>query len=146
MSKIKHQAVVAYSSQQMYDLVNDVAAYPQFLPWCAASEILSQTSNEMTATITIKKGIVEQTFTTKNDLVTSQSIIMNLINGPFRFMRGEWKFDKLTATECTISFSLEYEFNNRLLAFTLESIFSNIANTMIDAFEKRAAQVYGSHD
>jgi ribosome-associated toxin RatA of RatAB toxin-antitoxin module len=142
MSKIQHEALLSFSAEQMYNLVNDVTAYPEFLPWCAATKILSQTDSEMLASLTIKKGVIEKTFTTKNQLVPLRTITMNLANGPFQHMQGLWTFTPLTDDACKVSFSLDFVFNNKLLALTLGPLFTNIANTMVDAFQKRAEQLY----
>jgi ribosome-associated toxin RatA of RatAB toxin-antitoxin module len=146
MSKIEHSALLEFSAQQMYDLVNQVDRYPEFLPWCAASEILAETDDSMTAMIKIKKGIIEKAFTTENQLIPTQSITMNLINGPFKSMQGLWQFKTLSDTACKTSFSLEFTFDSKLLALTLTPIFTKIADTMIGAFQQRALDIYGEND
>ena len=128
MRKIEHQALINYSAQQMYQLVNDVAAYPEFLPWCAASEVISITETQMTASLSIKKGGIAKTFTTKNELLTDNSITMNLVDGPFKHMQGIWHFKPLADDACKVSFSLDFSFDNKLLALTLGPIFAKIAD------------------
>ena len=143
MSKIDREAIIAFSCEQMYALVNDVPAYPEFLPWCAAAKVLSHNQTEMLGELTIRKGKLEKTFSTRNELTLNKSISMNLENGPFEYMRGVWQFKPLSEQACKVSFSLDFAFNSKLLAFTLEPIFSKIANTMIDLFQQRAQQIYG---
>ncbi len=142
MTKIKRTAIVPFSAQQVYDLVNDVANYPQFLPWCANSEVLQQTDTEMLASLEVQKGNFRQRFTTCNELDIPVSIIMRLAKGPFSALRGEWHFMELNAHACRINFELDFAFNNQLIAMTLTPLFRQIANTIITAFAERAAEVY----
>lgn len=143
MIKIKRTAIIPFSAQQVYDLVNDVASYPQFLPWCASSEVLQQTNKEILASLEVQKGKFRQRFTTRNELDVPASIIMQLVKGPFSKLRGEWHFTGLNVNTCRVSFELDFAFNNQLVAMTLTPLFRHIANTMITAFAKRAAEVYG---
>ena len=145
MTKIKRHAIVEFSAQQIYALVNDVAAYPEFLPWCASSEILQQTDNTMVATLEVQKGKFRQAFTTENKLDEPNSIIMQLKNGPFKELRGEWHFIVLHEHACKVTFELDFAFNNKILALILDPLFKQMANTMITAFSKRAEDVYGEN-
>ena len=143
MVKIRRAASMPFSVEQIYNLVNDVASYPQFLPWCADSEVLQQTDKEMLASLTIQKGRFQQTFTTRNKLDMPRSITMQLSAGSLSKLHGEWHFSKLNAYTCRVSFALEFAFNNRLIAMTLTPLFRHVANTMINAFAKRAVEIYG---
>ena len=146
MIKIRRTAIVPFSAQQIYNLVNDVASYPQFLPWCANSKVLQQTDKEMLASLEIQKGKFRQTFTTRNKLQSPTSIIMQLSEGSFSRLHGEWHLTRLNANACQVSFQLDFAFNNRLVAMTLTPLFRYIANTMIKAFSKRAAEIYGDEN
>ena len=142
MTKIKRNAIVAFSVQKIYDLVNDVTAYPEFLPWCASSEVFQQTETRMLATLEVQKGKFRQMFTTENKLHAPDVIVMNLKNGPFKELRGAWHFIALNESACKVSFELDFVFNNKLLAMTLSPLFRNMANTMITAFAQRAKEIY----
>lgn len=146
MSKIDRQAILGYSCEQMYSLVNDVKSYPEFLPWCAAATVMSHTDTEMLGELTIRKGKLEKTFSTRNELSLNESITMNLENGPFKHMQGLWHFKILSEQACKVSFSLDFVFDSKLLALTLGPIFSKIADTMIGSFQQRAQQIYGNND
>ncbi|UCB55129.1 MAG: type II toxin-antitoxin system RatA family toxin [Thiotrichales bacterium] len=144
MSHIKRSALVHYSPAEMYALVNDVAAYPKFLPWCRASEVLSQSGNEMTASIEIARGALNKTFTTKNILQKNRKILISLVNGPFKTLHGAWTFGSLKHDgACKIELDLEYQFDSGLVSIAARPVFNQIANTLVDAFSKRAVQVYG---
>jgi len=143
MTKIKRSAIVPFSAQQIYDLVNDVNAYSEFLPWCASSQILEQSETSMRATLEVQKGKFRQTFTTENSLTAPDSIIMRLLDGPFSKLLGEWHFVALGEDACRVSFELDFAFNNKFLAISLGPLFRKIANTMITAFAQRAKAIYG---
>ncbi len=145
MTKIKRHAIVGFSAQKIYQLVNDVNAYPEFLPWCASSRVLQQTAMTMVATLEVKKGKFRQAFTTENSLQAPHSIIMQLKDGPFTNLRGEWHFIPLNDNACKVSFELDFAFDNRIVALTLGPLFKQMANTMITAFSKRADDVYGKN-
>jgi ribosome-associated toxin RatA of RatAB toxin-antitoxin module len=142
MTNITHTKKVSYSAQKMYALVNDVGAYPEFLPWCKASEVLTETDKLMIAILTIQKGFFEQSFTTKNILQAPSHITMNLKEGPFKHLTGTWSFDEIDDDNCEIKFELDFVFNSFKLAFFLEPLFKKIADTMIEAFIKRAEFIY----
>lgn len=142
MKKITRTALLPYSARQVYDLVNDVASYPDFLPWCGGAQVLSQTPLEMQAQVTISKAGIRQTFETRNHLVPGERIEMHLIDGPFKSLRGEWEFKVLDEDACKIQFEVEFEVNSGLLNAAIGPIFEQISNTLVDAFCERAKQVY----
>lgn len=142
MKKITRTALLPYSAQQVFDLVNDVASYPEFLPWCGDAEVVSQTEFEMQAKVTIARAGIKQTFSTRNHLVPGQRIEMNLVDGPFKALKGEWEFKVLDVDACKISFEVEFEVSSGLLNAAIGPIFEQIANTLVDAFCERAKQVY----
>lgn len=140
---INRSALVPYSAQAMFALVADVESYPEFLPWCGAAHSESLTEDEDHATVEIAKAGIRKSFTTRNLLDRGRSIKMHLVEGPFRRLEGIWCFEALDKSACKVSLSLEFEFSNRLVEATLGRAFSEIANTLVDAFCKRAVQVYG---
>ena len=143
MKKINRSALLPYSAEQMYQLVNRVELYPQFLPWCGGASVESETESFMIATVTIAKAGLSQTFKTKNHLAPNQRIEMQLVDGPFKTLKGEWHFKALDQQACKILFEVEFEMKSGLLNMAIGPIFEQIASTFVDSFVKRAKQVYG---
>lgn len=143
MTTINKTALVPYSASEMYALVNDIDAYAQFLPWCRSTQILQQDEDQIRATIEIAHGSLHKSFTTKNRLQRDKMIEMRLEQGPFKRLEGFWRFDVLGERACKVSLDLEFEFSNRLIGMAMGPIFSQIANSLVDAFSKRAVEVYG---
>jgi len=144
MSHIQRSALVHYSPAEMYQLVNNVVDYPAFLPWCRSSELISESDTEMTASIEIAKGILNKTFTTHNLLQKDKRIELQLVNGPFKKLTGYWQFDAIkTENACKVNLDLEFEFDNAMMSIAAKPIFTQIANSLVDAFCKRAVEVYG---
>ena len=147
MSLIKRSALVNYSSAEMYGLVNDVDSYSKFLPWCRSSSILNETDIEMRATVEIAKGVLNKSFTTQNQLTKNSRIEIQLVDGPFSQLRGFWLFEPLkTEGACKVNLELEFEFDNAMMSIAAKPIFTQIANSLVDAFCKRATEVYGERD
>jgi len=142
MKKITRTALLPYSAKQVFDLVNDVASYPEFLPWCGGAEVVSASDSEMDAKVTIAKAGIKQTFETHNHLVQGQRIEMHLVDGPFKSLRGEWQFKALDVDACKILFEVEFEVSSGILNAAIGPIFEQIASTMVDSFCERAKQVY----
>jgi ribosome-associated toxin RatA of RatAB toxin-antitoxin module len=128
----------------MYRLVIDVDTYPQFLPWCDKARVVSQEENGMVAEIGIAFGGIHQTFSTRNTHVENQQVIIKLLNGPFSKLEGEWNFISLGADQraCKVELTLTYGFDSAL-GKLVSPVFDKIAGNMVDAFVKRANQVYG---
>ncbi|TDO95922.1 type II toxin-antitoxin system RatA family toxin [Marinomonas balearica] len=142
MSRIERFAHVNYSQQQMFDLVNDINHYPAFLPGCLSAKVLSQSEADIVASLEVGKGPVKQAFTTKNFLTHPNEIEMTLVSGPFKKLHGIWQFQALSDTTCKISLSIEFELSG-MLKFAFGGVFSQVANTMVEAFSQRAKVVYG---
>lgn len=144
MSHIKRSALVHYSPAEMYQLVNDVGGYAAFLPWCRSSEVKSESATEMVASVEIAKGVLNKTFTTHNRLHKDFRIELQLVDGPFKKLSGYWQFDKLkTENACKVNLELDFEFDNALMSIAAKPIFTQIANSLVDSFCKRAVEVYG---
>ncbi|CAC9648998.1 type II toxin-antitoxin system RatA family toxin [bacterium endosymbiont of Bathymodiolus sp. 5 South] len=143
MHQISKSAIVAYSCKQMYQLVNQINDYPQFLNWCSSTDILNQTEQEITASISINKSAFRQTFTTLNTLTPNARIDMQLKDGPFKQLNGAWIFTPLNDNACKISLELEFSFASKLVDMAIAPIFTLISNTQLDAFVERAKQIYG---
>ncbi len=143
MPTIQKSALVPYSSGQMYALVNDIDAYSQFLPWCRSSQVLDKGPDAIKAVVEIAHGGLHKSFTTLNRLQQDKMIEMRLVEGPFRHLEGYWRFDILGEQACKVSLDLDFEFSNRLVGLAMGPIFTQIANALVDAFCKRARDVYG---
>lgn len=143
MASVKKSALVLYSAADMYALVDDIEAYPQFLPWCRSACILSRAEDEVRATIEMAKGGIHRSFTTCNRLQKPRMINIRLLEGPFKRLEGHWRFEPLRASASKVSLDMEFEFANPLLRVAIEPIFKQIANTLVDAFCKRAVELYG---
>ncbi len=144
MSHIHRNALVHYSPAEMYQLVNNVADYASFLPWCRTSQVISESDSEMMASVEIAKGVLNKTFTTRNRLYKDQRIELQLVDGPFKTLSGHWQFDALrTENACKVSLELEFEFDSAMMSIAAKPIFTQIANSLVDSFCKRAVEVYG---
>ena len=143
MALVEKSVLIEYSAAQMYALVEDVAAYPGFLPWCGGAEVLGREGNVTRAAIVIDFRGIKQRFSTENRADPPQSIEMTLIDGPFRQLDGSWRFKALGADACKVEFRLHYEFSSKLLEKIFGPVFHFIASTFVDAFVKRAQQLYG---
>ncbi len=132
-----------YSAAQMYDIVNDVSSYPDYLPWCGGVIIHKQTDDMMEASIQMKKVGLNHWFRTRNSLVPGSSIEVKLVEGPFRKLQGNWDFKALDEEACRISLSLQFEVASGIVGAVLSPAFNHIANTMVDSFCQRARKIYG---
>ncbi|AHB69315.1 hypothetical protein P262_01344 [Cronobacter malonaticus] len=133
-----------YSAEQMYKLVNDVKSYPEFLPGCVGSRVLESSPGQMTAAVEVSKAGISKTFTTRNTLISNQSILMHLVDGPFKKLMGGWKFTPLTEDACQIEFNLDFEFTNKLIELAFGRVFKELASSMVQAFSQRAKEVYSA--
>jgi ribosome-associated toxin RatA of RatAB toxin-antitoxin module len=143
MALVEKSVLVEYSATQMYALVENVAAYPEFLPWCGGTEILTKEGDITRAAIIIDFRGIKQRFSTENRANPPQLIEMSLVDGPFRQLDGSWRFKALGDDACKIEFRLHYEFSSKLLEKLVGPVFHFIASTFVDAFVKRAQQLYG---
>ena len=143
MATVNKSALVFYSAAEMYRLVEDIEAYPKFLPWCRSARILSQDETEVRATIEMAKGGVHKSFSTRNRMKRDQSIDIRLLEGPFKRLEGFWRFEPLRADASKVSLDMEFEFASTLLRMAVEPVFKQITNSLVDAFCKRAVDVYG---
>ncbi len=140
---IQRSALLPYSASALYNLINDVASYPEFLPWCSASEVLDQREDFMRAALMIAKGHLSQRFVTKNTLVPNEKVSMALEEGPFSQLHGIWEFKALGENACKISLDLKFDYAGPIIKATLGPLFTQAANTMVDAFCQRAKELYG---
>ena len=127
----------------MFELVNNIDDYSQFLNWCDSSAILNQSDNQITASVEINKGGIKQTFSTLNTLTPYQSIAMELVDGPFDELSGVWRFEPLGENAAKIHLDLQFKFKSMLIDIALSPVFKNIANSQLDSFVARAKYIYG---
>ena len=138
MVTVERQAIVPYSAERMYALVEDIESYPLFLPWCSRTEVVSRGPGRAVATIHVDFRGVQQAFTTENRMQPGERIEIALVRGPFKDLAGEWRFRALSAAGCRVELVLAYEFASPLLGRVVGPIFDHIANTFVDAFVRRA--------
>ena len=138
MQRVTKSVLVPYPAARMFELVDRVEEYPQFLPWCGGAKVLEQSGDRKTARIDIDYHGVRAHFTTDNVNRPPESIGITLKDGPFRHLHGEWRFRALGETGCKVEFELAYEFATQLLDKAIGPVFGHIARTFIDAFVKRA--------
>ncbi|WP_040576995.1 type II toxin-antitoxin system RatA family toxin [Methylophaga lonarensis] len=144
MTTITRSSLVMYTPEQMFDLVNDVEAYPKFLPWCRGSEIISKNEDVICASLDIAKGGIHHVFSTRNSLDHGRSIRIELIDGPFRHLEGFWQFSPIGDGQgCRVQLDMDFEFSTRLLDLALGPVFTQISGSLVDAFCKRAREIYG---
>lgn len=148
MKTVHKSVLIWYSAEEMFALVTDVASYPAFLPWCDQASVLQQDERGMTAKVGIGLGGLKQSFTTRNEHVPGREVSMQLVDGPFSKLDGRWNFTPLEGTDaalqraCKVEFTLRYDFSSMALAALVGPVFDKIAGSFVDAFVKRAGQVY----
>ena len=146
MKTVHKSVLIWYSAAEMFALVTDVASYPQFLPWCNYAAVEDENEHGMTAKVGISIAGLKQSFTTRNVHEPDQRVSLTLVDGPFSSLEGEWQFIPLgdgSQRACKIDFRLRYSFSSGALATLVGPVFDKIAGSLVDAFVKRAAQVYG---
>jgi len=144
MVTVERNALVGYRAEELYALVEDVEAYPAFLPWCAGVEVDSRHGERALVTLHIRYRGVRQRFTTRNTFTPGERIEMTLVDGPFRSLSGVWRFAPLGDEACKVELTLAYELASPLLARAVGPTFNHIANTLVDAFVRRAEMLHGS--
>lgn len=140
---VRKSVLIERSSQQMFDLVDRVEDYPQFLPWCSLTRCEFRDDTKTVATLHINYRNVKSHFTTENEKESPSSMKIRLVDGPFRRLEGLWRFKSLSAQACKIEFQLSYEFSSKMFEKVIGPVFSQIANSFVDAFVRRANEVHG---
>jgi ribosome-associated toxin RatA of RatAB toxin-antitoxin module len=147
VKSVSKSVLIWYSPQEMYDLVVAVPLYPEFLPWCESAAVVAEDAAGMTAEIGISFGGIRQSFTTRNVHTPDRQVAMSLVRGPFSKLDGQWNFVPLgdgSQRACRVELALHYGFDNATLARVVGPVFDKIAASLVDAFVKRAEQVYGA--
>ena len=142
MVNIVRSALVEYSAKQMFDLINDIESYPQFMSGCLAAEVLERSDTVVEARLTLGKSGIQQSFVTRNELIVPELMVMRFVEGPFSSFEGRWQFHSLSETACKVSLDLEFEFSNPILAMTVGQWFEQTAGQQVDALCQRAEEVY----
>ena len=143
MRTVSRSAIVPFSASEMFALVDDIEAYPDFLPWCDTAIVHTRGDSMVEATLEIHRGGISKSFTTRNTLQQNKSIELVLIGGPFRRLSGGWVFQELGESGCKVSLELEFEFKNSITDRLFGPYFEASCNSLVDAFTRRAAEVYG---
>jgi ribosome-associated toxin RatA of RatAB toxin-antitoxin module len=143
MAVVEKSVLIERTVHQMFDLVDRVEDYPQFLPWCGGTELLERTPTKTSARLHIDYHGLKAQFATENAKEPPLRMSIALREGPFRRLDGGWRFTPLGETACKVEFSLRYEFSSRILEKAVGPVFNHIATTFIDSFVKRAQQIYG---
>ena len=143
MSIVGRSALVNHSAQQMFALVGEVEAYPEFLPWCDKALVSDRRPGRTVATLRINFHGLKEEFTTENRDWPHDRIDMKLVSGPFRSLEGGWRFIPLSESACKVELNLSYEFASPLLDKLIGAVFDEIANSLVDAFAHRADERFG---
>ena len=142
MRRVNRSSLVIYSAEQMFDLVNDVEAYPKFLPGCTGASVDEHGEGWMLATVKLSKGSMNHAFTTRNTLTKPSAIDLSLVGGPFETLSGGWRFVQLGEEGSKVSLELDFQFENRLVDMMFGSFFEDLCNSLVDAFTRRADVIY----
>lgn len=142
MTNVHRTAIMPFTAAQMFDLVDEIEHYPEFLPWCRSTQILARTADSVQASIEISRMGIHKSFTTRNDNQRPTQITLHFINGPFKQLDGYWRFEKL-GEGCKVILNIDYEMTGGFLDKAFGSVFHGIANSLVDAFCERAKVVYG---
>lgn len=142
MSVVRRSAIVPYSAAQMYSLVNNIEDYPQFVPWCSNSSSQQLSATQKQATLYFARGAIKTSFTTKNSLIPDNAIKLELIDGPFKQLQGDWQFVDIHDNGSRVELDVEFELSNRILKIALESFFSQVCDRLVNSFVQRANDVY----
>lgn len=140
---VNRSALVEFSAQQMFDLVNDIEAYPEYMDGCREARILRREDDWLEARLELSKAGVSQSFVTRNRLNPPETMTMELVDGPFRYLRGCWRFTALTEAACKVSFELEFELDNKLLGLAAGKLLESVASKQVDSLCARAKKRYG---
>lgn len=143
MATVNRNALLPYSPEEMFRLVDDVDSYAEFLPWCRSAGVIERKDDEVSAYIEIAKGSMSKRFTTLNRNQPGKMIEMQLVDGPFKHLRGYWRFEPLGDNACKVHLDMDFEFANRLVDMAFGPVFHQAVNSLVEAFCKRAEEVYG---
>ena len=144
MRDVRRSALLPYSAPEVYALVADVERYPEFLPWCTGARILQRSDEEVTVTLGLSSGIARASFTTRNRLEPHRAVTMSLVDGPFDHLEGRWDFTPIAAAGTRADLQVRFSTHGLVGAIALGPAFEGVCNRLVDAFARRARQVYGA--
>lgn len=142
MTIISRSALVPFSAEQMFNLVDDIESYHLFVPYCKTSSVIERLDNQVTAKLLVAKSGIAKSFTTQNKLDKPNKIFMQLVDGPFSHLSGGWQFISLSESACKIELELDFEFKNKLASFAFAKVFKQLIESMVTAFTERAEKIY----
>ena len=140
---IDRSALLPFAAQQLFDLVNDVEAYPSFMDGCVGATVLRREADLMEARLDLARGGIRHSFSTRNRMLAPEKISLELLDGPFTRFAGHWDFIALGEQACKMSLNLQFEMNSSLLGAAASKLFEKVTGNLVDAMERRARQVYG---
>ena len=143
MREVQRNAILPYTAEAMFDLVADVESYPEFLPGCTGATVLDRSGDEMLASLTLSQGALKAQFSTRNRLQRPERMTLALVEGPFRDLTGEWRFEALGEAGCKIQLSMRFAFASRVKDTLMGPVFELTCNRLVDAFVSRARKIYG---
>jgi ribosome-associated toxin RatA of RatAB toxin-antitoxin module len=141
MREVRRTATVQQPPSRMYELINDIESYPQFVPGCTHARVEARSDDEIIATLGVRRGPLNAEFTTRNELEPDRRIFMRLLRGPFKMLEGEWTLTPVGRGGCRIDLVLRFAFANKLSAILFEPLFQETAASLVDAFVARALAV-----
>ena len=143
MTEIQRSALLPYAADKVYQLVNDIEAYPQYMDGCVGAEVFTRTEDLVEARLDLARGGVRQSFSTRNQLLENEAIVLELLEGPFDFFEGRWEFKALGAAACKVSLLLQFQVSGAILGAAAGSLFDRVTNNLVDAVSQRARELYG---
>ena len=142
MTTINRSVLLPYAIEDIYRLINQVEAYPQYMEGCVGAEILEQSETTMEARLDLAKAGISHSLTTRNLLQSPHSVKMSLVDGPFSFFSGEWQLQRVNSQACKVTLDLQFKIENRVLGLAAKTLFNPMADNLVDAVVRRAKQVY----
>ncbi|MAT91254.1 MAG: ubiquinone-binding protein [Halioglobus sp.] len=143
MTHISRSALLPHDARRLFDLVNDVEAYPQYMGGCVGAQVLRREAHLVEARLDLARGGVRQSFSTRNHLVPGREIVLELLDGPFDQFQGRWDFQQLGDAGCKMSLDLQFRINSRVLGVAATKLFDRVSNDLVDAVAQRARTLYG---
>jgi ribosome-associated toxin RatA of RatAB toxin-antitoxin module len=143
MPRVHRSALLPYPPEKLFALVDDVSAYPEFVPWCVKAEVLAEDDDEMIAALTLRRGPVSERFVTRNTRRFPERIELDLDQGPFRHLHGTWRFLPLGDAGCKVELEMDFELSHRIWQRMFGALFSRVVDSLVDAFRERARRLYG---
>ena len=143
MNDIRRSALLPYSAELIYQLINDVEAYPEYMDGCVGAEVLLADGSMMEARLDLSRAGIKMSFSTRNQLTPPRRIVLELLDGPFEKLRGEWELLALGDKACKVSLHLRFALSNALAGAATRQLFNSVANNLVDALVKRAKEQYG---